>query len=99
MAGQPIGQLTLRELLIEAERTTRELSEHLELNLLPKANALQKLVRPSGGQPYKADVQDVTVRSHVKTVIDSEDFAENLLQKLAEYLQAINESTERIVSG
>jgi hypothetical protein len=35
----------------------------------------------------------------VKTVIDSEDFAENLLQKLAEYLQAINESTERIVSG
>jgi hypothetical protein len=99
MAGQPIGQLTLRELLIEAERTTRELFDHLKLNLLPKANSLRKLVRPSGGQPYKVEVQDVTVRSQVKTVMDSEEFAANLLQKLSEYSQAIDESTERIRSG
>ena len=99
VTGPSIKQLTLREMFKDSDKLVRDLTEHLDRGFYPKARQLERLVRPTETEAFAAGVEDVTVRSHVKAVLDSEAYTDQLYQKLAEYCDAINDSVSRIVEG
>ncbi|MGH7202665.1 MAG: hypothetical protein ACREJB_18815 [Planctomycetaceae bacterium] len=102
MAERDLGELTLRELLTDAERLARELVEHLEQNFIPKAHRLRKLVRSADHETMEAnlrDVRDLTVRTHVAQVFDSDQFTRQVYDRLHEYLEAIDSTVSRSLSG
>jgi hypothetical protein len=97
VAERPIEQMTLREMFSHAERISRDLVDHLERNLLPRSRQLARLVRPTETESFPADVEDVTVRSHVARLIESEDFTDQVYGRLADFCEAIDASASRIV--
>lgn len=99
MAERSINQLTLRELFKGAERLTRELTEHIEQGFTPQARALSRLVTPTPGDPEYDEIEDLTIRNHVRQVLNSEDFTNRLHDKLAEYYAAIERDVERITAS
>ncbi len=96
MAGRSIDQLTLRELFKDAERLTREVTEHVDQGFTPKSLALTRLVSPSPGDPEYKRVEDLTVRNQVSEVLKSEDFTDQLHEKLVPYYTAIERSVSQI---
>ena len=83
----------------ESEKLLRDLTDHLDRGFYPKIRQLERLVRPTETEAFDSRVEDVTVRSHVKAVLDSEIYTDQLCEKLAEYCDAINDSVSRIVEG
>jgi hypothetical protein len=82
--------MTLREMLIEAERLTRELAEHLDQAFIPNCHELARLVRPINGEPPDVRaLEDVTVRTQAARILESETFTETIFEKLSEYSRAI----------
>jgi hypothetical protein len=98
MTERAVDQLTLRELFKDAERLTRELTEHVDQGFIPKSQALSRLVSPSPGDPEYDQIGDPTVRNQVVDVLKSEDFTNQLHEKLAQYYTAIERSVSRIAS-
>ncbi len=99
MVERPIQQLTLREMLVEAERLSRELIEHLDQGFVPRCHELSRLVRPINGEPPDVRaLEDVTVRTQAARILDSETFTESIFDKLAQYCRAIDEAVNRIAS-
>jgi hypothetical protein len=99
MVERSLEQMTLREKLTEAERLTRELIDHLDQGFLPRCHDLSRLVRPINGEPPALRaLEDVTVRTQVAHILESETFTESLFQKLSTYCQAIDEAVGRIQS-
>ena len=77
----------------EAERLTRELIDHLDQNLVPRTHQIHDLVKPDS--PFNASgagVQDITVRSQMSTLLESQEFAEQLFLKTREYLETIDQT-------
>jgi hypothetical protein len=99
MIDRPVEQLTARELFTEAERLTRELSDHLENGFVPRVHNLLRLVRPNPQHIEQVDVEDGVIRSHATLVLESERFTEQLYDKLQRYCEAIDRKVEGIVSG
>jgi hypothetical protein len=100
MADRPLEQLTLRELLVDAERMTRELQEHLDQAFIPKCHELSRLVRPINGEPPDIRaLEDVTVRTQAARILESEIFTETVFEKLSQYCQAIDASVSHITTG
>jgi hypothetical protein len=56
-------------------------------------------VRPTETEAFSPGIEDVTIRSHVKNVLESEAYTDQLCEKLAQYSDAINDSVSRIVNG
>jgi hypothetical protein len=98
MAERAVDQLTLRELFKDAERLTRELTEHIDQGFIPKSQALTRLVSPSPGDPEYDQIEDLTVRNQVVEVLKSEDFTNQLHEKLAKYYTAIERNVARIAA-
>ena len=93
-----IDQLTLREKLRDVARGTRELIEHLELGFVPKVHDLRKLSRqhdPTSGIP---PVADVTIRSYVAAVLESDRFTAGLNDSFEGYLNSIQKDVSDVVS-
>lgn len=91
--GDLLKDVPLQSVCKEAERLTRELIDHLEQNLVPGTRELHDLVKPDS--PFNtggATVQDVTVRNRMATLLESQEFAEQLFLKTREYLETIDES-------
>lgn len=91
--SESLKNVPLHSVCKEAERLTHELIEHLEQNLVPRTREVHELVKPDS--PFNksgAGVQDVTVRSQVATLLESQEFAERLFLKTREYLETIDES-------
>jgi len=99
VADSFIKQVPLRERFRESEKVLRDLTEHLEKGFYPKVRQLGRLVRPTETEPFSPDIEDVTIRSHVKSVLDSEAYTDQLCEKLAQHSDAINDSVSRIVNG
>lgn len=99
MVGQSAKNLTLRELFTAAEHQSRELVTHLDLNFLPKVEALAKLVRPNKEGEDRSSVADVTVRNQAAQIVESEKYTAQLYAKLEEYVRAIDESVTRILES
>lgn len=88
-----LRDVPLQSVCKEAERLTRELIDHLEQNLVPRTREVHDLVKPDS--PFNtggATVQDVTVRNQMSTLIESQEFAEQLFLKTHDYLDTIDES-------
>jgi hypothetical protein len=99
MVERSAGQMTLREMLTEAERLTRELGEHLDQSFIPKCHELSNLLRPINGEPPDLRaIEDVTVRTQVARILDTENFTESLFERLAEYSRTIDEAVGRITT-
>lgn len=97
MAERTIEQLTLREMLFEAERLTREMNEHLQQGFLPKARDLRRLVKQQNANAE--NVKDITVRTNVARVLESEEFTRGLLEKMEEYFAGIDNALSELRSG
>jgi hypothetical protein len=86
MSDRPLDQMPLRDLFSHAEHQARDLAEHLDQSFLPKLYALDELVHP---KPGAEEVGDFTVRSRASQVLESDDFTRQLLDKMQDYLNAI----------
>jgi hypothetical protein len=96
MTERSVERLTLRELFKDSERLTREMVEHLDQGFTPKARALTRLVSHSPGDPEYDQIEDLTIRNQVVEVLKSEDFTDQLHDKLTQYYAAIDSSVSRI---
>jgi hypothetical protein len=102
MAERPIGQMTLRELFIAAERHTRELVEHLDKNFVPKADAFARMLEPRAGAATdlgESRADQTTVRRQAGQLVESDRYTAQVHAKLEEYLRAIEKSAGRVVAG
>jgi len=97
MAERLLSEMTLREMLTDAERLTRELIEHLDQGFIPKVHTLRKMVRPTISGGVDAEVEDISVRDTTARVLKSEEFMAELYQKLKQYCTAIDEAVSRII--
>jgi hypothetical protein len=99
MAERPTKTMTLREMLTEAERLTRELSEHLDQAFIPKCHELSRLVRPVNGEPPDVRaLEDVTVRTQAARILETDNFTESIVAKLSELCTAIDAAVGKITS-
>jgi len=98
VVDRSVEQLTLHELLTNSERLTRELIEHLEQGFIPKVHHLRRLTRMSKTDVDLDKLEDVTVRTHAARVLESENFTNQLYERLAGYVTAIDDSATRIVN-
>lgn len=87
MAERPLEQMPLRELFVHIEHQARDLAEHLELNFLPKLQALDESVQPKN---ENQEVRDITVRNRAAQVLESDKFTLQMLQKMHDCLNAID---------
>jgi hypothetical protein len=94
-----LDRLTLREKFTDAERLIRELAEHLEQGFCPKVGQTLQLVRPTPSGLPAANVEDITVRTQVAALLESDQFSDRLYESLEKYLAAIDASVGKIVGG
>ena len=93
-----IDNLTLREKLRDAEHVLRELAEHLEQGFIPKVHELKKIRRQPDPASGAAPVADVTIRSYVSGVVESDRFTGGLVESLEKYLNAIQKDVSEVVN-
>ena len=93
-----IDQLTLREKLRDAAHCVRELAEHLELGFVPKVHELRKLSRQPDSTSNVPPVADLTIRSHVSSVLESDRFTAGLNENLEKYLQSNQKDLEEVIN-
>ncbi len=99
MVERPIRSLSLREMLVEAERLSRELSEHLDQSFIPKCLELTRLVRPINGEPPdERALEDVTLRTQAARILETDTFTEKVFEQLLEYCKAIEGAVNKIAS-
>jgi len=92
------SQLTLREMFSDSERLASELVEHLELGFIPTNEQLIRLVRVVPDGIEKRRVEDISVRNQAAELLKSDNFTQELFEKLDEYLKAIDQSVNRIIT-
>ena len=97
--AESIQNQTLRERLTEAERLTRELADHVNQGFLPKLSELRRVVKHQEGRPSQDEATDTTVRTYADGVFESDDFTQQLYDKLAAYLNSIDSEVRRMVYG
>jgi hypothetical protein len=84
--NSPIDQLTPREKLRDAAHLLRELAEHLEQGFVPKVHELKKLSRQQDPASDQPPVTDLTIRSSVAAVVESDRYSAGLTQNIEHYL-------------
>ena len=99
MAERPIDQLTLREMFTNAEVLVRDLMEHLDKSFHPKSRALGEIVRSYSIPEERDAIPDGAVRTHMSTLLSSDDYSQAFFQKLDRYLQAIEDRSQVAISG
>lgn len=97
--ADPLEHLTLREKIRDAERVTRELRDHLELNFTPKVHDLRKMCRPPDDKPDADTFADVTVRVQSSQIIQSDRFTAGLDDQAERLYAAIVVEVDEIVHG
>lgn len=99
MVERSSQSLTLREQLVEAQRLSRELAEHLDQSFIPKCLDLTRLLRPINGEPPDIRaLEDVTVRTQAARILETETFTEKVFEELSEYCKAIEAAVNKIAS-
>ena len=81
--------MTLRQKLMEADRLTRELMDHLERGFVPKVHNLRRVTR-HGSEVDSDTITDLTVRSTADLVLDSASFTTELAKGLEQFLTSID---------
>ena len=96
MADRPIESLTLREKLIDAEKLTRELVDHLERGFIPKAHQLRRTARHATSPEHQDEIKDLTVRNSVDQVLKSDDYTRHLCERAVTLLNAIDTDVQTV---
>ncbi|QDT94438.1 hypothetical protein [Gimesia algae] len=94
-----LSQLTLREMFSDSERLISELVEHLELGFIPVSEQMIRLVRELPDGVEKRRVEDISVRNQAAELLKTDEFSQELFEKLDQYLAAIDQSINRIIDG
>ncbi|MFH1302419.1 MAG: hypothetical protein ABIK07_15265 [Planctomycetota bacterium] len=93
------SQMTLREMFSDTERLAAELVEHLELGFIPTNEQLIRLVRVVPDGIDQRQVEDISVRNQAAELLKCDHFTQELFEKLDEYLKAIDQSVNQIITG
>lgn len=99
MDVRSVENMSLREMLRDAERLCRDLADHLERGFAPKAQALARLLRSDPAGPLNEGVSDRSVYDHADLVLGSHAFTERILHRIRDLLKAIDSSVSDITSG
>lgn len=94
-----IEGMTLQEKVKKSEVLVRELLEHLELGFLPKLKKLQKISRVGRSQSQLEEIADLTIRTHVSQMLESEQFTESLFEKLSTLTNALEKDLNDVLYG
>ena len=98
MSEIPLDQTPLRDLFSQVKHQVRDLTEHLDQSFLPKLHALDDVTHPqSTGDPRSSqdEVRDITVRNRAADVVESDDFTQQLLHRMRDYLNAIDSALRK----
>lgn len=95
--SRSLDNMTLREKLSEADKLARELIHHLEHGFIPKAHLLRRTARHGIDPAEHEEVTDMTIRSTVDGVLQSDEFTRTVSERLTQFLTAINTDVERIL--
>lgn len=90
--------LTLRDKCREANRVIRELVDHLDQAFLPKAKNLRKLARGKDQSYDPSAVRDVTIRSQVSALLESEQYTIRLDEESKQLFNAIASEVDQLVT-
>ncbi len=85
--------IPLVERFHKAEYLARELSEHLRQAFLPKLSEL----RHSSKVSDVTEVTDQTMLDRMNAVLNAEDFASDIFERLIQYLRSIERETKEIM--
>ncbi len=105
MPNPNLDDLTLRDKFKEASIVARDFTEHVERNFLPRTKALGRLVRPKSDSSteYELDpeagIEDITIRNEVARVLESENYTDELFQRIRAYLESIDQEIDQILLG
>jgi hypothetical protein len=102
MTEHVLETLTLRERLRDAERLSRELSEHLEQGLIPKLQQLRRLSKvgkETEGEGPEGPVADASIRTAADAALNSHEYLLDLSRKLDRYLSSAERELDQIVTG
>jgi len=94
-----IEGMTLQEKVKKSEVLVREMIEHLELGFLPKLKKLQKISRVGRSQSQLEEIADLTIRTHVSQMLESEQFTESLFEKLSALTNALEKDMNDVLYG
>lgn len=95
--SQTLDNMTLREKLSEADKLARELVHHLEHGFIPKAHSLRRTARHGIDPTEHEHVTDMTIRSTVEGVLQSDAFTRTVSDRLSQFLTAISMDVERVL--
>ena len=96
MAERPVESLTLREKLIDAEKLSRELVDHLERGFIPKVHQLRRTARRAANPEHQSEIRDLTIRNSVDQVLKSDDYTRQLCDRAAALLNSIDTDVRTI---
>jgi hypothetical protein len=99
VSDRPLESLTLREKLIETEKLSRELMDHLERGFIPRIHDLRRLARRGNEPDHQDEVQDITIRNSVDRILQSDDYTHQLCGKARQLLAAIDMEVNTIFEG
>jgi hypothetical protein len=92
-----IENMTLQEKVKRTELLIRELIEHLEMGFLPKIQNLQKASRVGRSQTALQEIADITIRTQVAQVLESEKFTEALYERLTALMGALEHDMTKVL--
>jgi hypothetical protein len=92
-----LDNMTLREKMIEADKLVRELMHHLEHGFVPKAHRLRRVARHGADPSEQEHVTDLTIRSTVDDVLQSDEFTRNVAHQLMQFLTAIDRDVRKLL--
>jgi len=92
---QPPSDLTLRERVVAAMRSNRELIEHLEQSFIPKVHTLRRVTRPE--QPGADEPGDKVVHSAAASVLEADHFTVGVYQHLIAHCELIREAVHDVI--
>ncbi len=93
MAHMPT-ELTLRERVVAAMRSNRELVEHLEQSFIPKVHVLRRVTRPETSDANPPG--DRVVHAAAATVLEADHFTVGVYQKLIAHCELIREAVQDV---
>ena len=93
VSEKPMRRLTLRELLTDAEKRTRDLIEHLQTTWVARAADLRDLSRPVRRRSHYPTLQALLNALH--KFLEASQETDRLLQHLTGELEEIHEHAKR----
>lgn len=99
LAERSVENMSLREMLRDAERLCRDLADHLDRGFAHKAQALGRLLRSDASGDWNEGVTDRSVYDSADLVLSSHAFTERILRRIRELLRGIDSSVTGITSG